>query len=90
MWTRAQRIVMVFGGMASVVLAVLLLFGGLSFELYFMLCLLGFIAVVHAGGPFVARPRWRSRANLVILAGMVIFALIVLNKVLDILKIRPF
>lgn len=90
MSTRAQRIVMTFGGLASVVLAVLMLFGALGFELYFMLCLLGFMAIVHLGGPFIARPRWRSRANLVILAGICVFALIVLNKVLDILKIRPF
>jgi len=88
--TRAQRIVMAFGGLASVLLAVLMLFDVMSFELYFTLCLLGFMAVVHLGGPFISRPRWRSRANLLILAGVFLFALIVLNKVLDILGIRPF
>jgi hypothetical protein len=88
--TRAQRIVMAFGGLASVVLAVLMLFDFMSFELYFILCLLGFMAVVHLSGPFISRPRWRSRANLVILAGVFLFGLIVLNKVIDILGIRPF
>lgn len=90
MFTKAQRIVMTFGGLASVTLAVLMLFDVLSFELYFALCLLGFMAIVHLYGPFVSRPRWRSRANLIILAGLFLFGVMVLNKVLDILGISPF
>ncbi len=88
--TKAQRIVMTFGGLASLVLAVLMLFDFLGFEIYFMLCLLGFMAIVNLSGPFISRPRWRSRANLLILAGVFLFGLIVVNKVLDILGIRPF
>ncbi len=88
--TKAQRIVMTFGGLAFVAMAVLMLFDILSIELYFILCLLGFMAIVHLGGPFISHPRWRSRANVIILAGAFLFGLIVLNKVLDILGIRPF
>ncbi len=90
MFTSAQRIAMTFGGLASVVLAVLMLFDVLSFEVYYTLCLLGFMAIVHLYGPFVSRPRWRSRANVIIFIGVLIFILIVLGKVIDILGISPF
>jgi hypothetical protein len=82
--------VVTFGGLASLTLAVLMLFNVLSFELYFMLCLLGFMAIVHLNGPFVFRPAWRSRANVVIFVGIVVFVLIVMGKVFEILKIRLF
>jgi hypothetical protein len=88
--TGAQRIVVAFGGLASITLAVLMLFDVLNFELYFMLCLLGFMAIVHLNGPFIFRPKWRSRANAVIFVGILVFAMIVLGKVLDILRIRLF
>lgn len=88
--TRAQRIVMTFGGWAFLLIATLLIFDVLSLELYFMLCLIGFLVIVHTTGPFVSRPRWRSRINLVIAAGILILALIVAGKIFDILRIRLF
>jgi hypothetical protein len=88
--TKAQRIVMIFGGMAVFLLAALLIFDVLSLELYFMLCLISFLVVAQMSGPFIARPRWRSRINLVIVVGIVVFFLIVVGKVLDILHIRIF
>jgi hypothetical protein len=88
--TKAQQIVMTFGGWAVFVLATLLVFDVLSIELYFMLCLIGFLVIAHISGPFISRPQWRSRVNLVIAVGILAFALIILAKVLDILKIRLF
>jgi hypothetical protein len=88
--TKAQRIVMIFGGLAVLLLAVLLVFDALSLELYFVLCLICFLVVAQMSGPFASRPRWRSRINTVIVVGIVVFVLIVIGKVLDILRIRIF
>jgi hypothetical protein len=82
--------VMTFGGLAVFLLAVLLLFNILSLEIYFMLCLISFLVIVQMSGPFISRPRWRSRVNVVIAISIVGFVLIVMGKVLDILHIRLF
>ena len=71
MTTRSQRIALTFGGWAVLVMAVLLLLNFLSLELYFILCLIGFLVLVGVSGPFFSRPPWRSRVNLVIAAGIV-------------------
>lgn len=91
MLTKSQRIVVIFGLWAFLALAVLVIFTGLgkdAVEYFFVLCLIGFLVIVELSGPFASRPRWRSRVNLVILLGVVVFALIVIKKVLDILGIR--
>ena len=85
--TKSQRIVVIFGAWAFFALALLAVFGSLTFEYFFVLCLIGFLVIVELSGPFAARPRWRSRVNAVILLGVVVFALIVAGKVLAILGI---
>ncbi|OPY26721.1 MAG: hypothetical protein A4E28_02347 [Methanocella sp. PtaU1.Bin125] len=89
MLTKSQRIVVIFGAWAFLALAALAVFGlGRDvFEYYFVLCLIGFLVIVELAGPFASRPRWRSRVNVVILAGVAVFAVIVINKVLAILGI---
>lgn len=88
--TKSQRIVVIFGAYAMMALAALAVFNALSAEYYFVLCLIGFLIIVELSGPFASRPRWRSRVNLVIALGVFVFALIVINKVLEILRIRLF
>jgi 4-amino-4-deoxy-L-arabinose transferase-like glycosyltransferase len=85
--TKSQRIVVIFGAWAFFALALLAVFGSLTFEYFFVLCLIGFLVIVELSGPFASRPRWRSRVNVVILLGVVVFALIVAGKVLAILDI---
>jgi 4-amino-4-deoxy-L-arabinose transferase-like glycosyltransferase len=85
--TKSQRIVVIFGAWAFFALALLAVFGSLTFEYFFVLCLIGFLVIVELSGPFASRPRWRSRVNVVILLGVVVFALIVAGKVLAILGI---
>ena len=87
MLTKSQRIVVIFGAWAFSALALLAVFGSLTFEYFFVLCLIGFLVIVELSGPFASRPRWRSRVNLVILLGVAVFALIVAGKVLAILGI---
>ena len=88
--SKAQQIIITSGALAVVLMAVLLILDALSFELYFTLCLLSFLIVVQMIGSSVARPRWRSRLNVVALVGVLAFFLVVTNKVLNILGIRPF
>jgi hypothetical protein len=88
--TKSQRIVVIFGAWAFLVLAILTVFNSLSLEYFFVLCLIGFLVIVELSGPFASRPRWRSRVNLIILIGAAVFCLIVVGKVFDILGIRLF
>jgi hypothetical protein len=85
--TKSQRIVIIFGAWAFLALAILAVFQSLSFEYFFVLCLIGFLVIVELSGPFASRPRWRSRVNVVILLGVILFSLVVVKKVLDILGI---
>jgi hypothetical protein len=87
LFTKSQRIVVIFGAWTFLALAVLAVFGSLSYEYFFVLCLIGFLVIVELSGPFASRPRWRSRVNVVILVGVILFAMIVVKKVLDILNI---
>jgi hypothetical protein len=77
---KSQRIVVIFGAWAFLALAVLAVFGSLSYEYFFVLCLIGFLVIVELSGPFASRPRWRSRVNAVILPDVVVFALIASMK----------
>jgi hypothetical protein len=81
---------MTFGGWAFFVLATLLIFNVLSIEFYFMLCPIGFLVIAQMSGPFISRPKWRSRINLIMVVSVFTFLLIVIGKVLDILQIRLF
>ncbi len=76
-----------FGGWMLAVLALLALFRSLSYEYFFVLCLIGFLVIVELSGPFTVRPAWRSRVNIAIALGVFIFSIIVINKVLAILGI---
>jgi hypothetical protein len=87
MLTKGQKIVYVFSGWVLLVLSLLLLFNSLSFEYFFVLCLIGFLIIVELSGPYTVRPKWRSWVNVFILIGTVIFALIVVQKVLAIVGI---
>jgi len=85
MLTKNQKLVYTFGAWMFVVLALLVLLSSLSPEYFFVLSLIGFLIIVELSGPFTVKPRWRSRVNVAIAFGVVVFALIVLGKVADIL-----
>jgi hypothetical protein len=87
MLTKGQKIVYTFGGWVLLVLALLLLFNSLSYEYFFVLCLIGFLIIVELSGPYTVRPKWRLWVNIFILIGTLIFAIIVGQKVLDIVGI---
>ena len=90
MLTKNYQLIYTFGAWMFLVLALLTLFQSLSPEYFFVLCLIGFLIIVELSGPFTVRPAWRGRVNVVIIIGVLIFALIVAEKVLGILGMKLF
>ena len=64
---------------------VLVLLGSLSFELIFVLSLIGFLVVVELTAPFNVTPRWRARLKWLIALGLLAFAYVVIRRILEIL-----
>lgn len=65
---------------------VLALLGAFSYELFFVLSLIGFLIVTELTAPVVVTPRWRRRLKWPILVGLVIFAVIVARRIYEILS----
>ena len=70
--------------MLATVLALSLL-GSLSYELFFVVSLIGFLVVVELTAPFNVTPRWRSRLKWLIALGLVVFGYVVVRRILAIL-----
>jgi hypothetical protein len=81
---RQQYVTGVLAWALSAIL-VLVLLGSLSYELYFVLTLIGFLVVTELTAPFNITPRWRSRLKWFILAGLIVFAYVVIRRILAIL-----
>jgi hypothetical protein len=64
---------------------VLVLLGSLSYELFFVVSLIGFLVVVELTAPFEVTPRWRSRLKWLIAIGLLVFGYIVVRRILAIL-----
>jgi hypothetical protein len=63
----------------------LTLLGALSFELLFVVSLLGFLIITELTAPFNIRPTWRRRLKWLIGAGLLVFGYIVVRRILAIL-----
>lgn len=64
---------------------VLVLLGSLTYELVFVVSLIGFLVVTELTSPFNVTPRWRGRLKWIIALGLVIFGVIVVRRILEIL-----
>lgn len=82
-----RRMQFVRGQIAWMVATVLglALLGSLSYELFFVLSLLGLLIVTELTMPVNMTPAWRSRLKWLILAGLIGFAVIVIRRILAIL-----
>ena len=69
--------------LATVVVLVTL--KSLTLELFFVLSLIGFLVVVELTAPVAVSPRWRRRLPWFIGAGLVVFAYVVVRRILEIL-----
>lgn len=70
--------------MLATVLALSLL-GALSYELFFVVSLIGLLVVTELTAPFTVTPAWRARLKWLIALGLVVFAYIVVRRILAIL-----
>jgi len=64
---------------------VLSLLDSLSYELFFVVSLIGFLVVVELTAPFRVTPRWRRRLKWLILLGLGVFGYVVVRRILEIL-----
>ncbi len=64
---------------------VLTLLSSLSYELVFVVSLIGLLVVVELTAPFRVTPTWRSRLKWLIAVGLAVFGYIVIRRILDIL-----
>lgn len=66
-------------------LLVLSLLGSVSLELFFVVSLIGLLVITELTAPFAVTPTWRRRLQWLIAAGLVVFAYIVVRRILAIL-----
>ena len=64
---------------------VLALLDSLSYELFFVVSLVGFLVVTELTEPVALTPRWRRRIRWFIPPALLVFGLVVLRRVLSIL-----
>lgn len=64
---------------------VLVLLESLTYERFFVVSLIGVLVAVELTAPFGVRPRWRRRLRWLIALGLVVFAAIVVRRILAIL-----
>lgn len=81
---RQQFIIGHVAWMLAVVL-VLAVLDAVSLELFFVITLIGFLVVTELSAPINVRPAWRTRLRWLIAIGLVVFAIIVVRRILAIL-----
>jgi hypothetical protein len=79
---KGQQIAVALGLWAMLALALLALFGSLDYEFFYAIAFLGFVVVAALASPYIVRPRWKTRLDLVAVAGTLAFGLIVVEKAL--------
>ncbi|WP_081597656.1 hypothetical protein [Natrinema pellirubrum] len=82
-----RRMQFVRGNVAWMVgtVLVLALLNALSYELVFVCSLIGFLVVTELTAPFNVTPTWRRRLRWLIAVGLLVFAIIVVRRILEIL-----
>lgn len=83
----SRRMRFVHGQVAWMVATVLVLavLGSLSYELFFVVSLLGFLIVTELTAPISITPTWRRRLRWIILLGLAGFTYVVVRRILEIL-----
>jgi len=63
----------------------LVLFDSLTYELFFVISFIGFLAIIVLTDPPRVRPRWRRRLRWLVPPALLVFALIVARRAVTIL-----
>lgn len=66
-------------------IVVLAALGALSLELVFVVSLVGFLVLVELTAPVAVSPAWRRRLTYVVALALVVFAYVVVRRILAIL-----
>ena len=82
---RRERFIHATVGWMLGVVFILGLLGSLTYELFFVLSLIGFLIITDLTAPINVTPVWRSRLRWLVGAGLVIFGYIVIRRILAIL-----
>lgn len=84
----ARRMRFVHGQTAWMLAALLalVLLDAFSYELFFVLSLIGFLIVTELTAPQLVTPEWRRRLRWPILIGLLIFGVIVARRIYEILE----
>lgn len=82
-----RRLRVVHAQLAWMLGAILLLalLGTLTLELFFVVSVIGLLVVTELTAPVRLTPRWRRRLRLVIVLGLVGFAVIVIRRMLTVI-----
>jgi hypothetical protein len=83
--TRRERFVHATVAWSLASLLVLSALDSLSYELLFVVSLVGFLVVTELTAPFGLAPRWRRRLTWIIALGLAGFAYVVVRRILEIL-----
>lgn len=83
----SRRMRFIYGQVAWMVatVLVLVLLESLSYELFFVLSLLGFLIVTALTAPVAITPAWRRRLRWIILLGLLGFTYVVIRRIIEIL-----
>ena len=82
---RRQRFVVATTGWFLAVALLLVLLDSLTLELFFVLSLIGFLIAMELTAPVGVTPRWRRRLRWLLVPALVVFAYLVVRRILAIL-----
>jgi hypothetical protein len=85
MYARRDRFLVGQLGWMVATLFVLVLLDSFSYELFFVVSLIGLLVVTELTMPFRVTPTWQRRLRWVILVGLVGFGYVVVRRILEIL-----
>ena len=88
MMVTRRRLQFIHGTMAwmAAALLVLVLLDALSYELFFVIALIGMLIVTELTAPLNVSPTWRRRLLWIIAVGLVVFGIIVVRRIIEILQ----
>lgn len=80
MLIKSQKIAFIIWAWIMAVLAVLIVFQMINLEYFLVLSLIGVFIIAELSGPFKTKPHWKSKLNIALIIGMVLFTMVVLEK----------
>ena len=82
---KQQTAIIAFAAWVTVVSAILILARWVDLEVFFILCLIGFLVIVQIIQPGYIQPGYLRYIKYLIAAGIILFGIIVIKRVLDII-----